>query len=96
MAFLTKAEQARTESRMASSAAPIASSAKPINASAAAASRCAVSAVAWRDLARDVAAWDCLADEASEPNPFFESWYLLPSFEAYDPRGDLRVLRVRA
>jgi CelD/BcsL family acetyltransferase involved in cellulose biosynthesis len=26
-----------------------------------------------------VAAWDTLAQRASEPNPFYESWYLLPS-----------------
>jgi CelD/BcsL family acetyltransferase involved in cellulose biosynthesis len=37
--------------------------------------------VPWRVMAAtaQVAAWDHLADRASEPNPFFESWYLLPS-----------------
>ncbi len=78
---------------MASSAAPVAPSAKPIIGSAAVTPRCAISAVAWRDLAQELAAWDTLADKACEPNPFFESWHLLPSLEAYDPRGDLRVLR---
>ena len=33
------------------------------------------------------AAWDALAQIASEPNPFYESWYLLPSLE----RSILRV-----
>lgn len=35
--------------------------------------------VPWQTMATQVAAWDALAQEASEPNPFFESWYLLPS-----------------
>ena len=78
---------------MASSAAPVVQSAKPIIGSAADTPRCAISAVAWRELSQEVAAWDDLADQACEPNPFFESWYLLPSLEAYDPRGVLRVLR---
>ncbi|WP_419956751.1 GNAT family N-acetyltransferase [Novosphingobium kalidii] len=29
--------------------------------------------------AAQVAAWDALAEWAGEPNPFYESWYLLPS-----------------
>lgn len=47
----------------------------------------------WPAMADDVAAWDALADEASEPNPFFESWYLLPSLRAFDPQGDVGALR---
>ncbi|MCB2049192.1 MAG: GNAT family N-acetyltransferase [Novosphingobium sp.] len=47
----------------------------------------------WRDLVDDVAAWDRLATEAVEPNPFLESWYLLPSLQAYDPQGHIRILR---
>lgn len=49
--------------------------------------------VPWRTLVAEGDAWDRLALGASEPNPFLESWYLLPSLEAYDPQGDLRVLR---
>ncbi|HWU02600.1 MAG TPA: cellulose biosynthesis protein CelD, partial [Novosphingobium sp.] len=43
-----------------------------------------------------VAAWDALAARASQPNPFFESWYLLPALSALDPNGRLRILRVEA
>jgi hypothetical protein len=32
-------------------------------------------------------AWDELARCAAEPNPFFESWYLLPSLESFDRGG---------
>ena len=48
----------------------------------------------WRDCARDadIAAWDRLSARASEPNPFFESWYLLPSLAALDPRGEVKLL----
>lgn len=42
---------------------------------------CTATRVAWRSMAApaEVAAWDALAERASEPNPFLESWYLLPS-----------------
>jgi CelD/BcsL family acetyltransferase involved in cellulose biosynthesis len=78
---------------MASNAATVAPHAKRPAKPAAGAARCAIAAVPWRALADEAEAWDRLASEASEPNPFFESWYLLPSLEAYDPRGELRVLR---
>lgn len=39
-----------------------------------------------------VARWDALAQRASEPNPFFESWYLFPSLRALDPDGRTRML----
>jgi len=39
-----------------------------------------------------IAAWDNLADHASEPNPFYESWYLLPSLRALDPECEAEVL----
>mgnify|MGYP001138909982 CR=1 FL=1 len=45
------------------------------------------------DLRRDVTAWDALAACAAEPNPFYESWYLLPSFAALDPHLRVRCLR---
>nr|WP_253950695.1 GNAT family N-acetyltransferase [Novosphingobium sp. SG751A] len=38
-------------------------------------------------------AWDALAMWASEPNPFFESWYLLPALRGLDPDGRVRILR---
>ena len=37
------------------------------------------------------AAWDALARRAVEPNPFFESWYLLPALRAHDPAGEVRL-----
>jgi CelD/BcsL family acetyltransferase involved in cellulose biosynthesis len=49
----------------------------------------------WRTL--DDAAidrWDELAREASEPNPFYESWYLLPSLRLFDPDGEVELLRL--
>ena len=39
-----------------------------------------------------VAAWDALAQEAAEPNPFAESWFLLPSLAALDPAGKVDLL----
>ncbi|MBV1688106.1 GNAT family N-acetyltransferase [Novosphingobium sp. G106] len=42
------------------------------------------------------AAWDALALCAAEPNPFFESWYLLPALAAFDPGGDIGLLRFEA
>ncbi len=39
------------------------------------------------------AAWDALAARASEPNPFYERWYLLPSLQTLDPHGAVRLLR---
>ncbi len=41
-----------------------------------------------------IAAWDQLAERASEPNPFYESWHLLPSLKALDPAGKVRLLRL--
>lgn len=38
-------------------------------------------------------AWDALALGAAEPNPFFESWYLLPALRAFDPVGKVKILR---
>ena len=48
---------------MASSAAPVVPSAKPIIGSAAVTPRCAISAVAWRDLAQELAAWTMVASQ---------------------------------
>ncbi len=39
-----------------------------------------------------IARWDALAHWASEPNPFYESWYLIPSLRSLDTEGDVRML----
>lgn len=48
-----------------------------------------------RDLAElesIVPAWDRLAAEALEPNPFYESWMLLPALRAFGSGEDIRVV----
>ncbi|MGN6356322.1 MAG: GNAT family N-acetyltransferase [Novosphingobium sp.] len=35
--------------------------------------------------------WDILARQAAEPNPFFESWYLLPALRTLDPDEMLQI-----
>lgn len=45
----------------------------------------------WRELENRVPEWDTLALDADEPNPFFESWYLLPSLRAL-PADHVRIL----
>ncbi|RYE97705.1 MAG: GNAT family N-acetyltransferase, partial [Oxalobacteraceae bacterium] len=40
--------------------------------------------------------WDALAQWASCPNPFFESWYLLPALETFDVPGEVSLVRVEA
>ena len=47
----------------------------------------------WRRMIGEREAWDDLARRAAEPNPFFESWYLLPSLENFDRGGDVSILR---
>ncbi len=37
-------------------------------------------------------AWDALAQAAAEPNPFHESWYLLPALRALDPAETVKML----
>ncbi|EIZ80597.1 hypothetical protein WSK_0876 [Novosphingobium sp. Rr 2-17] len=49
--------------------------------------------IPWRDLQTQVEAWDRLAAEAAEPNPFFESWYLLPSLRNLAGTDKVMVLR---
>ncbi len=39
-------------------------------------------------------AWQALAQCAAEPNPFHESWYLLPALRALDPQGRVKLLRI--
>ena len=52
----------------------------------------------WDAYDRDnrIAEWDALAQWASEPNPFYESWYLLPSLELLDGGRDVELLELRA
>jgi len=52
--------------------------------------------IPWREMEGEVEAWDALATEAAEPNPFFESWYLLPALHAFDPQGDVRLIYLEA
>ena len=52
-----------------------------------------VRAVPWRSMTARSGEWDALAADAAEPNPFFESWYLLPSLRAFDPDGEIEILR---
>lgn len=48
----------------------------------------------WRSFDRRdrIAAWDALAEWSAEPNPFYESWYLLPSLRAMDKEGKVSLL----
>lgn len=39
-----------------------------------------------------MAAWDALAQAAVEPNPFYESWHLLPSLGVLDPHDQVELL----
>lgn len=57
-----------------------------------------VDAVPWRDLtdAAGIARWDALAHWAACPNPFFESWYLIPALEAFDPQGKVSLVQFMA
>ena len=46
------------------------------------------------ELASIVPAWDALARDALEPNPFYESWMLLPALRAFGAGQDVRVVLV--
>lgn len=41
-------------------------------------------------------AWDELALQAGDPNPFLESWYLLPALRAHDQSGRVQLLRAHS
>lgn len=43
-----------------------------------------------------MAAWDQLAQSASEPNPFYESWFLLPALEQFDPHHRVQIFAIEA
>ncbi len=53
-------------------------------------------AAAWTalDTPAFAARWAKLAAAASEPNPFLESWYLLPALRAFDSGGRIQLLRL--
>ena len=57
-----------------------------------------ITATSWQALEAPEAryAWDALGELAAEPNPFHESWYLLPALRALDPEGKVKVLRFEA
>jgi CelD/BcsL family acetyltransferase involved in cellulose biosynthesis len=48
------------------------------------------------ELERIVPAWEELAREALEPNPFYEHWMLRPALQAFGARADLRIVQVWA
>jgi len=52
----------------------------------------------WRELDKpdEIARWDALAQWAAEPNPFYESWALLPALRAFDPNAKVRLLCLEA
>lgn len=64
------------------------------NAVSVAASAPVLQARSWRECEGTpfVAKWHALAQAATQPNPFFESWYLLPSLRALDPAGRVELL----
>lgn len=78
---------------MASNAASFVSIDRSANATPADAAAYAVRLVDWRDMVDDIYDWDALARNAAEPNPFFESWYLLPALRALDREHRVRILR---
>lgn len=53
----------------------------------------AIACLPWRAMEGEVDAWDALARRASEPNPFYESWYLLPSLRHLAGAQGVKLLR---
>ncbi len=53
-----------------------------------------VRAMAWQDMRspQQIGRWQALARCSVQPNPFCEHWFLLPSLEALDPRGTVKLL----
>lgn len=53
-----------------------------------------ITAPGWRELDRpdQIVQWNALTQWASEPNPYFESWFLLPALRALDPQGEVRLV----
>ncbi len=57
-----------------------------------------ITVIDWRDFAgtEAIAEWDHLAQDPSEPNPFFESWNLLPAMANLDRDGNAQIAVYRA
>ncbi len=56
-----------------------------------------VTITGWKECVSDanfIAAWDALETAASEPNPFYCQWNLLPALRAFDPNGDVALLQL--
>lgn len=55
----------------------------------------AIRPVAWTTMVAEAErfGWDALALNAAEPNPFFESWFLLAAAQALDAQGEISLLR---
>ena len=49
----------------------------------------------WREEMPGDSEWDLLGLAASEPNPFFERWFLTPSLHAFDPQGQVLIAQMR-
>lgn len=67
----------------------------PASARAVAAGDSVLVAASWKSWADGAAIerWDALTQNAAEPNPFFESWYLLPALRRLDKAGKIEILR---
>jgi len=52
-----------------------------------------IACIPWRAMEAEVEGWDTLARRASEPNPFYESWYLLPSLRHLGGSECVSILR---
>ncbi|WP_395332772.1 GNAT family N-acetyltransferase [Novosphingobium sp. BL-8H] len=52
-----------------------------------------IACVPWSAMVQEEAAWDALSRRASEPNPFCESWYLLPSLRHLGGSECVSILR---
>ncbi len=50
--------------------------------------------VGWDKIVTDAfkSQWDILAAGAVEPNPFYESWFLLPALQQFDQDGNVKIL----
>jgi CelD/BcsL family acetyltransferase involved in cellulose biosynthesis len=48
----------------------------------------------WRTMQTpaQITRWDALTQWAAQPNPFFESWFLLPALRSFDPDGRVSLL----
>jgi len=57
-----------------------------------------VAVIDWGDFSETaaIAEWDALALAASDPNPFFESWNLLPALTNLDRGGNVRIAIFRS